>query len=601
MLGSASTEMIKVGPCVGRPMACQRSTRWPAARSEEVVVTVGDVLQRARLLADLGRYADVDPLVAQVLAGEPDNADALLLLIEGQAVRGRFTQAAAAAGQLLRTDPNNVGGLLLMARMRWALHGAREGVPFARRAVELYPDDVTCLTTLADVLEGVTTGSVEALTLVERAITIDPDYAFAYLVAGRIHLDALQYLEAEHWTLEALKITPADPGAVLQLGLVRAGLGRFEESREAVVAALRIDPQPARIDELIAHVEFLAIPDHFAEIYRMMLVGRRLPDLSHPGAAEEDPALIAAQGALADRMYSRQATAEGLRRASELADAVLAVDPGNQHARHVRSQTLSDSGRYAEALPLAEQLMAEGYPGADRAVYVAQMGAGSCSAALGTIQRALLKDPGLPMYLLAEAKCLGLLGRYDEALEDLRRVGERTVGHVSALLTQIGWDAKSTGDRVAAERAWRMAMRDAPDEGTPAAEVALLLAEDGRWPEAAAVMATLRPDMPDLNMARYSCMKLLQACLTAAGAAFEAKHGDDPDAECGEKATHWLNLIFDLFAVLDSGRPEAAATLCPDWLTRLHADLRPGSVLECREFTRVARDLHGLREVWSPQ
>jgi tetratricopeptide (TPR) repeat protein len=168
-------------------------------------VTVEDVLQRARVLTDLGRYEDADPLVARVLAEEPDNADALLLLIEGQAGRGRFTQAAAAAGQLLRTDPHNMGGLLLMARMQWALHGAREGVSFARRAVELYPDDVTCLTTLADVLKEVTIGSVEALALIENAIAIDPDYAFAHLVAGRIHLDALQYVEAENWTLQALK------------------------------------------------------------------------------------------------------------------------------------------------------------------------------------------------------------------------------------------------------------------------------------------------------------------------------------------------------------------------------------------------------------
>lgn len=557
------------------------------------------VLQRASLLAGLGRYQDVDPLVAQVLAEEPDNADALVLLIEGQAVRGRFTQAADAAAQLLRTHPHNMSGLLLMARMQWAVHGAREGVSFARRAVELYPDDVTCLTTLADVLAGVTNGSVEALALIENAIAIDPDYAFAHLVAGRIHLDALQYVEAENWTLQALKITPTDPSAVVQLGLVRAGLGRFEESREAVIAALHIDSQPERIDELIGHVEFLAIPDHFAEIYRMMLGARGLPDLSCPGAAGQDSALIEAQGALAERMYSRNATAGGLLRASELAVAVLAADPDNQPARHVRSQMLSDAGRYDEALPPAEQLLAEGYPDAAKAVYVAQTGVGDYSAALVTIQQALLKEPDLPMHLLAEAKCLGRLQRYDEALEDLRRAGERTVGHFSALLTLIGWDAKSTGDLLAAEKAWRMAIRDAPDEGTPAVELALLLAEHGRWPEAEALMATLRPDMPDLAMARFSCMNLLQACLVAAGAAFEAKDGDDPDAELMEKATHWLNLIFDVFTVLDSGRLEEVP-LCPEWLSRLHTNPRTGSFSDRLDFTQVARDFQALSNAWVP-
>jgi hypothetical protein len=344
-------------------------------------LAVEDVLARAQILFDLGRHDKAELLVAQALAREPDNEDGLALLARVLIVGHRFQDAEAVNERLLRAHPDSLAGLTLMARVKCLLDRRPEGVPFARRAVELYPEHVFALTTLADVLRLVTRGSADSLGLLRRAREIDPDSANAHRLTGEIHLELAQYAEAEGWLLRALAITPQDPSAVLQLGLARAGLGRFGESHDQVAAALRLQATPSMIAKVIMHIEERGIPDHLAELYRMALAALGRPDVSRPGEAGSDPELLAAQGKLASLMYSRHSDDASRRRAGELAAAVLAADPGNADARYVRAWVLCGEGRYAEALPIAEQLHAEDYPDAHMALIPAYSGTANCRPA----------------------------------------------------------------------------------------------------------------------------------------------------------------------------------------------------------------------------
>lgn len=559
-------------------------------------MAVADALQRARMLTELGRYDDAAPMLAQALAEEPDNEEGLSLLAQGQLARKRYEDAAATTEQQLHAHPHSVRGLLRMAAIHRLLRRTRDGVPFARRAVELYPDNASCLVTLADVLKDISPGSAEALTLVENAIAIDPDYAEAYLVAGEIHLDVTQYLEAERWTLRALKIKPDDPWAILQLGLVRAGLGRFEESRDDVMVALRTDSGSGVIRQVIEYVECRAIPDHFAEIYRMALDASGLPDLSYPGAAGDDPELLAEQGKLAYRMNSAYFNPEGKKRAGELADTVLAADPNNQDARYVRSRALSDAERYAEALPLAEQLHSEGYPHADDALVVAQTGIGDYSGALVNIRRVRREKPESAMYLRVEAQCLRHLERYDEALQSALRAAELAPSAVQVQL-QLGLAAKSAGDRAVAEQALRMAMKHTPDDGEPAAELALLCTEADRWPEAESLMATLSPDMPDVRQLIRPCIGLANACLMRAAPSLEAVDEDAPDAALLDEGAHWLNLSLDMYAIAAHGCFKGEvdfSTMMAGALSVLHKICAP----EDSNFARVVRRWDAMVDSW---
>jgi tetratricopeptide (TPR) repeat protein len=561
-------------------------------------VAVEDVLARARMLADLDRYDEADPLLAQALAQEPDNEDGLSLFSRGLVASRRFQEAEAATELMLRTHPDSVRGLLGMARIKCLLHREPEGVPFARRAVELYPGNVTCLETLADVLRQVTHGSAEALELTRRALEINPEYAAAHRLAGEIHLSLAQYAEAERWLLRALAITPEDPWTVVHLGLAHAGLGRFDESREQVTAALRLRATPGMIRQVIEYIETRAVPAHLAEVYRMALAAVGRPDVSVPGAAGDDPGLLAAQGKLAWKMYSRDADDDGHRRAGELAAAVLAADPRNPDARYVRARVLSDGNRDAEALPIARQLQAEGYPSAHMALTVALSGTRDYAGALAVIREQLAVNPDSLIYLRAEAQALRSLKRYDEALRSARRAAELSPSAPEVQL-QLGLCAREAGDLALAEPALRAAVAEAPGTGYPAAELALLLASDGRWPEAETLIGPLTAELRDVSRLVHPCLRLAGCILTEVARLWEDLEPDDPDPDGLAECAHWLGLLLKVSTLGVTGHPEVVPTAFRT-LPQLVDVLQKVAAPADSDYAEVVRGLEALLESHRP-
>lgn len=555
-------------------------------------MTVEKLLARARMLANLNRDADAEALIAQALASEPDNEDGLSLLGRVLAGQHRFADAHTAAERLLLAHPDSLRGLLLLARLKYLLKRPYEGVPVARRAAELYPDNVHALGVLADVLEHTTNGSAEALRVLARAREIDPGHPYAYKMAGEIHLDVRQYAEAETWLLRALARDPQDPWTVLDLAVARAGLGRFDESRDEVTQTLRMNPSPRAISDVIERIESLGLPGHLGELYRMALTALGRPDVSEPGSAGNDPDLLAVQGKLAWRLYSREAGEPVLRKAGELAAAVLAADPGNADARYVHARRLAGEGRGDEALPIARALDAEGYPSAHFALLQAYLDTRDFDAALAVTAERLAVNPDDEMYLRAQAHTLHCLERYDEALATAKRMAELSPSGPDVQL-QLGKCAREAGDPELAERALRQAMADAPGEGHPVAELAVLLASAGRWPEAEKLIATLTTDLPDAGSVVKPCLLLLMRVFNAASSVLaETFDGDGPfSPEDLDECARWLNLMLTLFALV-LWHPSAARTTAS--LPQIVAILRKKDVPPDSAFARALRGLGEL-------
>jgi tetratricopeptide (TPR) repeat protein len=548
-----------------------------------------DLLRRARILADLGRYDQADPVLAQALAEEPDSEEGLWQLSGGLIARGRFSEAEAAARRLLHAHPDSMRGLMRMTRTQLALGGPRVALPFARRAVELYPGSTPVLMNLAIILNEVSRPSAEALALCVRAITIDPDFAMAYQLAASIHLDLRHHAEAERLTLQALRNDPADPWAMIQLGMARAALGRFDESRDDVMAALRAGPSAGTVGQVIEYAESCGIPGHLAEIYGMALAARGQADVSRPGAAGEDPELIAAQGRLAKRMYTRGAGQEAHRRSAELADAVLAVDPHNADARWVRSKELHEAGQFEQAVSIARQLQAEDYPDASKALVLPLLARGEAAAALAVIEGELADNPDSPVYRWLEASALRALKRCDEALRSALRAAKLSPS-LPGVQIELGLAAWCTGDRALAERALRAAMADTPGEGYPAAELARLLAESGRWPEAEDLLARLTADLPDVKLLARPCLAIAARALRCAEPSIRAVCVSDPDPGDLEKGAHWLDLILRMCTLAAIHSPAVVAkTLASNSVSKLIATWKAVPAPPDSSFARAAR------------
>jgi tetratricopeptide (TPR) repeat protein len=241
-------------------------------------VAVADMLARARVLADLSRNAEAEPLLAQALAQDRDNEDGLALFSRVLVAGRRFREAEAVDERLLRAHPDSLRGLTSMARVKCLLGRKLEGVPFARRAVELYPDQVTALTTLADVLQQVTHGSAEALELLRAAMADAPDEGYPAAELALLLVSAGRWPEAEA-VLAPLSLNLPDASRLLHPCLLIAArimtehvvsmVGTLEETLEE-------EGQPSP--------EFLAECAHWLDLLVRMLT---LGVTGHPETARK--------------------------------------------------------------------------------------------------------------------------------------------------------------------------------------------------------------------------------------------------------------------------------------------------------------------------
>jgi superkiller protein 3 len=91
-----------------------------------------------------------------------------------------------------------------------------------------------------------------AMEQVRRAIELDPNYARAYALAGRIHAAGRHWELAEHAYRRALRLDPADRDAWYFLGRCYYEENRFEKALEALQRAVSLKAEFSRTYELLA-------------------------------------------------------------------------------------------------------------------------------------------------------------------------------------------------------------------------------------------------------------------------------------------------------------------------------------------------------------
>jgi tetratricopeptide (TPR) repeat protein len=298
-------------------------------------------------------------------------------------------------------------------------------------------------------------------------------------------------------------------------------------------------------------------------------------------------------------MYTLESGPDGWRRAGELADAVLAADPGNQDARCIRSLELSRSGCFEKALPIAEQLLADGYPKMNLALARARMGLGDHAGALDAARRVLADDPDRVLYLRMESRCLRALQRNDEALRSAQRAA-RLVPAGHGVQLELGLSAKGAGDAVLAEQALRAAVADAPDEAGPTGELALLLAESDRWAEAEALITALPADVPDPRMVAARCTAIASLAIGRAKPWLAKIDTGNPDTGVLAESARWLAMAIRMWTAAVTRNPDGAEVIMGQGLPTAVDALHQVAAPPDSGFARVVRDFDALLASWRP-
>jgi tetratricopeptide (TPR) repeat protein len=215
---------------------------------------------KASVLCSSGRVAEGRAIAEKILAEEPGNTDALLLLSTIAGAEGKSRDEKAALERLIKADPNNLSALVDLGTI--ALHGKslKTAASYFDRALAIDPENLAALVGRANIHRQ-NQESRNAEAMLNRAVSRYPretaplvERAKLYRVAG-FPAPALKDLEL------AAKLDPTDYWIATDRGTVLVEMNRKEEALVEFSRAVAIDSE-----NFLAHVYVAGIKDEFGDI-----------------------------------------------------------------------------------------------------------------------------------------------------------------------------------------------------------------------------------------------------------------------------------------------------------------------------------------------
>ncbi|KAB1913316.1 lipopolysaccharide assembly protein LapB [Micromonospora sp. AMSO31t] len=198
-------------------------------------------VQRAQLLAELGRYDEAAEELDGALATDPGNAAALTMLARVHLAAARPAEALPIAEAAVAAAPGTVSplvarGFALVDLGRW-----KAAASTADEMLALGPDDAYAQRSAAAILAGARNGQA-ALNAAWRGVELAPDTAQAHLVLGLVAARLELYDLAERAYREALRLDPALAEARHDTGVLRLEQRRYAEALEHLAESAALDP-----------------------------------------------------------------------------------------------------------------------------------------------------------------------------------------------------------------------------------------------------------------------------------------------------------------------------------------------------------------------
>lgn len=201
-------------------------------------------LQRAELLADLGRYDDAVTELGFAIALDPTEVRALTLLARVHLAAERPEKALAAADSALAVAPDLVPAWVIRGLALADLRRFHEAGEAADRILQLGPDDAYAQRSAAAILGEARNGQ-QALNAAWRGVELAPEEAQAHLVLGLVSARLELFDLAERAYREALRLDPELAEARHDMGVIRLEQKRYAEALEHLAEAAAMAPERA--------------------------------------------------------------------------------------------------------------------------------------------------------------------------------------------------------------------------------------------------------------------------------------------------------------------------------------------------------------------
>ena len=198
-------------------------------KSRQPNIPVATLLTAAQQARSRGSLAEAEALCQRVLAQQPYNTAALVLLSDVATLTNRTLYTQELLRTAIRYDPNCVDALVRLAQVLRTNGGQQEGVQYCLRAIEAAPEDANAYFVLGisyiDLFQ-----LTEAIAALEKSIGLRPEYGGAYDRLGyALQVDG-RYEEAIAAYQKAIELSPDFPNSYVDLGNLFARQGAAAEA-----------------------------------------------------------------------------------------------------------------------------------------------------------------------------------------------------------------------------------------------------------------------------------------------------------------------------------------------------------------------------------
>lgn len=217
-------------------------------------------LMRAQTLLDLRREVEARAVLTEVLAADPDNATAHLMMA---AAYGDDTALAVVhADRAVALEPENVYTHQVAAFAHSGAKNRRAAIDHARQMIRLAPQLADSHSTLAQVICGQAPRDPrvieEARRAADRAVDLEPANKIAWHSKALTALLADDRAGAERAVRKALEIDPHMSEAQRLLASLDSRRGRVAPAMSVLQSLVRADPRDERainaLDKLLSDV-----------------------------------------------------------------------------------------------------------------------------------------------------------------------------------------------------------------------------------------------------------------------------------------------------------------------------------------------------------
>ncbi|MDR1637085.1 MAG: tetratricopeptide repeat protein [Treponema sp.] len=215
---------------------------------------------KASVLCSAGRVAEGRAIAEKILAEEPDNTDALMLLSTIARAGGKSRDEKAALERLLKANPNNLKALVDLGNIALRGRSPKTAASYFDRALALEPEHLEALIGRANIHRQ-NQEPREAEALLNRAVSLHPREPAPFTERAKLYRRAGYPAQALEDLDSAAKLDPKDYWIAADRGAVLVELNRKGEALEEFNRALSIDDS-----NFFAYVYVAGIKDEMGDM-----------------------------------------------------------------------------------------------------------------------------------------------------------------------------------------------------------------------------------------------------------------------------------------------------------------------------------------------